>query len=120
MVSVGSFQDSNLLAGVVESVPRKACHLRQADFASFPTTQIVSFTVRANALPYSFSGSNIAAESIGKVSLARVNPNNSGTAFGVAAESLASFNNRGVLNWKNSQPVDLLVPEQDLVVRLLT
>ena len=114
--SNSSFQNSNLLAGVSSSVtglPTVASDFIAAD-------SIISFTVRANALPYSFSNSNIAAASIGKVALAHVNVNNSGNPFGIASDSLGSFSNRGVLNWKSSEPVDLLVADGDLVVRLVT
>ncbi|HET6246260.1 MAG TPA: S8 family serine peptidase [Tepidisphaeraceae bacterium] len=115
-VSVGSFQASDLLVGISSS----ATGLPTAASDFIADDSIVSFTVRANALPFSFSNSDVAAESIGKVMLARVNSNNSGTPFGFAAESLTSFSNRGVLSWKSSEPVDLLTPDGDFMVELLS
>jgi hypothetical protein len=114
-VSVGAFQTSNLLAGVSDAtagLPTAA-----SDFSA--NDSILSFIVRGTTSPYSFSDSNIAAASIGRVLVARVNPNNTGTPFGVATKSLGAFNNRGVLKWTSNQAVNLLTPDGDFVVSLL-
>lgn len=115
-VTVGAFLSSELLAGVdgsVSTLPSAA-----TDFTA--DASILSFTVKANASPFSFAASDVAAATIGKVSLAKVNPDNAGTQFGIAAKSLAGFNNKGVIKWTSKQPTSLLAPDGDLVVRLLT
>ncbi len=115
-VAVGAFLDSKLLAGVSTSVtglPSTA-----ADFTA--NDSILSFTVRGDGRPFSFSNSNIAAASIGKVILARVKTNNGGTPFGVATKGLGAYTNRGVLKWTNKESTTLLAADGDLVVRIIT
>jgi subtilisin family serine protease len=115
-VSAGTFIASNLFAGV--SSAQTALPAVGTDFVS--DDSIVSFTVKGTTSPVSFGGSNVAAASIGKVSIARANPDNGGTAYGFAAKSLGAFSNRGKLNWTNKKPASLLVADGDSVVRLLT
>jgi len=115
-VTVGALLEKEKFAGVSPSIttlPTSA-----ADFVS--NDSIVSFSVTGKATRFAFSNSNIAAESIGKVLLARVDSNNAGTPFGVATVNLDAFTNRGVLKWTKKQPPSALVPDGDFVVNLLT
>ncbi|HWE03076.1 MAG TPA: S8 family serine peptidase [Tepidisphaeraceae bacterium] len=114
-VSVGSFLSSALFAGVSASVTGLPTAV--GDFTA--DDSIVSFTVKANNKPYSFANSEIAAASIGTVSVARVNPDNGGVKFGVATESLAAFTNVGVLKWKSVETAATLAPDGDLIVSFL-
>ena len=114
-VSVGSFLSSALFVGVSSSVtgmPTSA-----ADFAA--NDSILSFTVKGNNKPYSFANSEIAAASIGSVILARVNSVNGGIKFGIATESLAAFDNVGVLKWTAKDTPATLVADGDLIVKFL-
>ncbi|MDB5293110.1 MAG: hypothetical protein JWL69_4351 [Phycisphaerales bacterium] len=115
-VSAGAFLASNLFVGV--SNTQTTLPAASTDFTS--DNSILSFTIKGTTSPFSFGGSDIAAASIGKVSIARANPDNAGTQFGFAAKSLGSFSNRGKLNWNKKQSVSLLAADGDLVVRLLT
>ncbi|MDB5174818.1 MAG: Phosphoesterase, PA-phosphatase related protein, partial [Phycisphaerales bacterium] len=115
-VSAGAFLTSDLFAGVSDA--QTSLPALGTDFIS--NDSILSFTVKGTTSPFSFGGSNIAAASIGKVSIAHANPDNAGTPFGFAAKSLGSFSNRGKLNWNKKQSASLLVADGDLVVRLVT
>lgn len=115
-VVVGAFVKSDLFAGVndaVTALPTSAADLTASD-------SIVSFSVTDRGTPFSFADSNVAAASIGSVSVANVGRDNSGVPFGIATKSLQIFNNRGVLHWTNKEPTVALVPDGDFLVRFLT
>jgi subtilisin family serine protease len=115
-VTVGAFLSSILFAGVSDTVTDLPAAI--ADFSS--DASILSFSLKANVSPFSFAGSDIAAAHVGKVNIAKANPSNGGVPFGIAAETLAAFSNKGVIKWTNKQASDLLLPDGDLIVRLLT
>ncbi|HZL34086.1 MAG TPA: S8 family serine peptidase [Tepidisphaeraceae bacterium] len=115
-VLVGSFISSDLFAGVNDATTT----LPAASSAFTAPDSILSFSIEGNPSTFAFANSDIAAFSIGSVSLAKVNPFNGGVAFGVAAKSIGRFANRGVLNWNNKKPASLLTADGDLLVRLLT
>lgn len=115
-VTVGVFSASNLFAGVIAGIttlPTSA-----ADFQSAAT--ISSFTAKGASAAFYFSGSNVAASNIGKVLISRVNPDNGGVHFGIAASRLAAFTNKGVLVWTDKDLVSKLTPVGDFYVSLLT
>ncbi|HEX4793056.1 MAG TPA: S8 family serine peptidase [Humisphaera sp.] len=114
-VTFGAMLGSDLFAGVADLVT--ALPDAASDFAS--AQSIASFTIKGTSA-ISFNNANVAASSIGKASISRAGGANGGTPFGFAASTLGAFSNKGTVTWKNGESPSLLVPEGDLVVRLLT
>lgn len=81
-ITAGSMAGSRIFAGVsgaLNDLPQTT-----ADFAH-PAASIALVAVRG-----AFTNSLVAAPTIGRVTLASVSPDNNGTAFGVAADTLQS------------------------------
>src|SRR5207244_1729889 len=83
-IVVGALIDSNIFAGVNSSLT--SLPDSQSDFVT--SNAILSLNVTGKQLPFSFSNSNIAAATIGKVVVSRVNSSNGGTPFGIAGINL--------------------------------
>ena len=115
-VTVGALINSSLLVGVKDSV----AGLPSASTDFVADDSLLSFTVTQRERPYSFSNSNVAAASMGKVVVGRVNPGNNAVPFGFATKALIAFTNKGVLKWTSKQPLSALTPDGDFVVRILT
>ncbi|HWE92550.1 MAG TPA: S8 family serine peptidase [Tepidisphaeraceae bacterium] len=114
-VTIGSFLNSLLFAGVNDGLsvlPAAATDL-------VAPSSIASFQIKGGDGTFAFANSNVAASAIGAVKIKAVNPSNAGTKFGFAAKTLGAFSNVPILKWTNSQAASLLVPDGDLVIRLL-
>jgi peptidyl-prolyl cis-trans isomerase A (cyclophilin A) len=87
-VSATSISNSTIFAGV-SSAPGAL----PADASGMSSTgEIRSVTIRNKATTDpTFAASNIAAATVGKLTLGIVNPSNSGTPFGVAAQTIQSL-----------------------------
>jgi hypothetical protein len=87
-IHLGALSNSDIFAGVspgVEGLPTSA-----ADFTT--DAEIVSFAVTGiRGVTYAVEDSNIAAATLGKVLVEKVNGNNGNLPFGFSTESLASF-----------------------------
>ena len=117
-VSAGSLAGANIFAGVSPSVSTLPSSAGQ--FVNDST--IASVTITGRGLPFAVSGSNIAAQSLGRINLGAVNPNNGGLPFGLAAHSLLSFTQRingKIVTWTSRMDPSLLTANGDEVVRLL-
>ncbi|MDB5329994.1 MAG: hypothetical protein JWP03_1145 [Phycisphaerales bacterium] len=114
-VLVGAFLNSDLFAGVNDGL--SILPVAASDLVA--PSSISSFQVRGADATFAFANSNVAASAIGTVKIKAANPVNGGTKFGFAAKTLGMFSNVPFLKWNNSQAVNLLVPDGDLVIRLL-
>lgn len=97
---VGAINNSLVFAGVLSGL--SALPQGADDFAT--SAKIGSFTATGIAgQMFAVTASNIAAFSIGKLSLAAISPSNNGIAFGVAALSVGSYR-RGPTHIENPHP----------------
>jgi len=87
-ISAASMANTIIHAGVAALSAGQVLPNFPADFASVQS--IKSVKVKNGKFP-TFSNSSIAAEVIGSLSLGRVQTNNGGTSFGVAATSISSL-----------------------------
>lgn len=85
---------SDFSAGLATLPAGQTLPASAADFAS--PASIHSITLRPRAKMIGFVGSNLAASSIGKLSLGTIQSSNSGKAFGIATTSLGSLFARDV------------------------
>lgn len=88
-VTAASLNSSELYAGVVTLMAGQPLPNTGTDFASMQS--ITSVTLKTIPSANSFSNSDIAATSLGKLSLGSIMTNNSGTVNGVASEAIAAF-----------------------------
>jgi hypothetical protein len=119
-VRAAAMTGSALLAGVSPSVTGQPTSA--ADFAA--AADIVSFTV--TGLPggaTSFADSDVAAATLGRVSVRDIDTANGGVPFGFAGETLASFTDAeagvATFRWTPKDPASRLTFNGDLAVRVL-
>ena len=87
-ISAASMVNTIIYAGIGAMSPGQVLPNFPGDFASVQS--IKSVKVKTGKTP-TFSNSSIAAEVLGSLSLGRVETNNNGTSFGVAATSISSI-----------------------------
>ncbi|HEX5245189.1 MAG TPA: Calx-beta domain-containing protein, partial [Tepidisphaeraceae bacterium] len=109
-VTAGSLSGSLLFAGVADSVTA----LPDATIDFISPASISRLTVRG-----SFSASDVAAISLGKIVIHSIAPGNGGAPFGLATKSLSSIQSPPD-KWTSRLSPTLLKPDGDFIVRLLS
>jgi hypothetical protein len=125
-ISVGALLDSNIFAGVDSTIT--GLPTNSSNFISEPSgdapPEILSFTILG--LPdttFAMTGSNIAAATLGRVIIRKVDIDNSGTPFGIAADALTSLTDidpgEKTIHWTDKQSTALLPSAGDFHVSVL-
>jgi subtilisin family serine protease len=115
-ITAGTLTDSTVFAGVsstVSGLPSSA-----ADFTS--SAAILSLTVRGlSGSPFAVTGSDIAAATLGRITLGTVDPDNGGTPFGIAGDSLKLYTRKVNGKVLSSKTIVSATDAGDAVVRAL-
>ena len=116
-ITLGAMDTSNIYAGVADGItglPDPA-----ADFAadySIGSVSVKGFT----GVAFTYINSNIAASALGTVSIRNVQPDNAGTAFGIAAQDIRSLTWRqDTASYRWPTPWPWIGFTQDFVVETL-
>ena len=116
-ITVGSVNGSQIFAGVGTLPPSQPLPASASDFSA--SADIKSLRVKA-----SFSNSDIAAQSLGHLSLGKVQTSNGGASFGIAAHTIATVsgfdqNTSSKISLKNLTSSAASTSFEDFVIRLL-
>jgi hypothetical protein len=91
-VTAGGIENSNLMLGVSgTTLPASASDFQSNHAGRFTSVTIKGFKDASKAPIVSFINSNIAAWQIKSISIAYVEGDNGGTAFGIAAHSIGKL-----------------------------
>lgn len=116
-VTAAALVNASVFAGVSGTV---ATLPSPSDFVASSTISSVVVTGRGH--PFAVQGSNVAAQSLGRITFGAVNTNNSGVPFGLAGHSLVSYTRRingKLLTWNSHVSPTLLTASRDAVVQLI-
>jgi hypothetical protein len=86
MIAGRSILSSTIRAGIAALLPGQSLPASAADFAT--AASIASLRLGSDPRRAAFANSTIAASHLGELSLGRIQTNNGGAAFGVAANSI--------------------------------
>jgi hypothetical protein len=125
-ITVGALLDSNIFAGVDSTITGLPTNGSDFDLRAIRRRppEILSFTILG--LPdttFAMTGSDIAAATLGRVIIRKVDIDNSGTPFGIAADSLTAVTDidpgEKTIHWTDKQSTALLPSGGDFHVSVL-